>query len=149
MDALEQLVKDHAESKEALAVIAKSWGTKKMELFKTLKRDLELHGAVEKSIVSPALKAHPKAKSLPQKSDDAHANVEKALDRLSKMMTDDPDWIPVFNSMRERLLKHIGSEESVFYVKVREALTSAELRGLGERMAAERERLRKAARQEA
>jgi hypothetical protein len=149
MDALEQLVKDHAEAKEAMEVIAKSWGTKKLELFKALKRDLELHGAVERKILSPALKAHPKAGSLPQKGGEVHADVEKALDRLSKMMIDDPDWIPAFNAMRERLLKHVGSEESVFFEKVRGALTAAELHGLGERMADERQRLSKTAQQAA
>jgi iron-sulfur cluster repair protein YtfE (RIC family) len=145
MDAIEQLVKDHVDAKNAMDVIAQSWGDKKLELFKALKKDLEIHNGLEEDLFFPAVRQKPSASALGAQDQQAHAAVEQALDRLSQLMIDDPDWIPTFNAMREQLLKHVGDEESVYFQKVREALTSEELHGLGRRMAAERDRLMSAA----
>jgi hemerythrin superfamily protein len=145
MDAIEQLVKDHADAKKAMDVIEQSWGDKKLELFKALKIDLEIHNGIEEDVFYPAVRLKPSASALGGQDQQAHAAVEQALDRLSQLLIDDPDWIPSFNAMREKLLKHVGDEETVYFQKVREALTSDELHGLGRRMAAERERLHKAA----
>jgi iron-sulfur cluster repair protein YtfE (RIC family) len=145
MNAIDLLEKDHQGAKKVLGEISQLSGTKKKELFSALKHELETHDRIEEDIFYPAVLAHPNASALSAGDKAAHEAVETALDKLAGMKIDDPNWAPAFNAMQAKLVAHIKDEETNLFVKIRKALSPAELDALGVKMSAEKERLLKAA----
>jgi len=134
MDAIGILEKDHQDARKVLEEISGSSGLKKKKLFDALKRELELHNAIEERIFYPAVLANAKTAGLPAQDAKAHKVVEDALEQLAKMPVEDPNWTRDFNAMQDKLLKHVSDEEKIFFVKIREILGATELVELGEKM---------------
>ena len=140
MDAIGILEKDHKDAKQVMEEISRSSGEKKKKLFDALKRELEMHDAIEETIFYPSVLANAKTLSLPAQDKKAHKVVEAALAELAKLPVDDPTWNRNFNAMQDKLFKHVADEESIFFVKIREVLSATELVELGEKMKSEKEK---------
>lgn len=136
MNAIDILEREHQGAKKAMKEVSLSSGAKRQELFRHLKKALEAHDRLEEDIFYPAVTAHPKAAALSAGDKDAHHSVEGILAKLEKMPADDAQWVPVFSGMRSKLLAHIADEEGDLFVKIRKALSPAELDSLGAKMAA-------------
>ena len=146
MDAIDMLMKDHAGAKKALeAILAMPGGEKKKKSFEALKKELELHDHIEETIFYPTVKAHPRAGDFGGQDKAAHEVVEEALAQLAEMPNDSPEWNKAFASMQESLLRHVRDEESNIFVKIKAALSPAELKDLGKRMQVEKEHMEAAA----
>jgi hemerythrin superfamily protein len=145
MNAIEMLEQDHQGAKKVMEDILISSGTKKKQLFTALMHELEVHDSIEEEIFYPAVLSNPKTASFPAQDVEAHRSVEAALARLAKLSVEDPAWTPSFSAMRSALLKHVDDEEKVFFVKIREVLSAAELDALGVKMKSAKEKHLKAA----
>lgn len=140
MDAIGMLEQEHKNVKLIMEEIAKSAGSQKKKLFETLKHALEAHDHLEEVIFYPSVLLSPKTEGLLKQDKKAHEVVEKALDQLASLPLESSDWTPIFNAMKERLLKHVSDEESNFFIKIREVLSATELVELGDKMKAETQR---------
>lgn len=140
MDAIGMLEQDHKNAKLIMEEIVKSAGSQKKKLFETLKHAIEAHDHLEETIFYPSVLLSPKTEGLFKQDKKAHEVVEKALNHLTALPIESSDWMPTFNAMKERLLKHVSDEESNFFIKIREVLSATELVELGDKMKAETQR---------
>jgi hemerythrin superfamily protein len=145
MDAIGILQEEHRAAKTAMEKVGMSLPVAKRERFMVLKRELEMHDSIEERIFYTAVSAHPKTAGLALGDKSVHRDLEASLEQLSKLPVEDASWMSTFNSMKERLLKHVNDEEKNIFPHVREVMTEPELEALGRRMSVERERLSKAA----
>ena len=144
MDAIKLLEQDHLDTKKAMEEIGWSSAPKKRELFMAFRRGVEVHDAIEKNILYPALRASAKTEHLAGWNEASHAAVDKALTHLEALGADDEKgWITEFNVVRGHLLKHVQDDETVLFAGIRKALDTAELEAIGHKMTTERERLLK------
>ncbi len=145
MDAIAMLEKEHQEAKKVMEEISAAAAPQKQTLFAALKLALEKHDRIEETIFYPAVKANPKASGFGPADQRAHEKVESALEHLSQLSTENPQWTTDFNAMRDTLLKHVADEETNLFVKIRSMLSPMELNQLGEQMLAKKELQLKAA----
>jgi hypothetical protein len=139
MNAIDFLEKDHTGAKKVLGQISASSGAKKQELFTALKGELELHDKIEEEIFYPSVLSHPNAAGLSAGDEKAHRAVEAALAKLAKLPIEDAAWTPAFNAMQASLVAHIADEEGDLFVKIRQAVSAADLEALGVKMSAKKE----------
>jgi iron-sulfur cluster repair protein YtfE (RIC family) len=144
MNAIELLVQEHDEAKIGMKEVFRSSGVKKDQLFRELKREIEMHNYLEETIFYPSVLGYPGASSLAAKDKVAHKALEEALVKLTLLPMDDPAWSRNFSAMQARLLMHIADEEGTLFVKIRNLLSIAELETLGQTMKIEKVRARKA-----
>lgn len=140
MNAIDFLEKEHKGAKKVMVEISVSSGAKRQDLFKALKQELEGHDSLEEDIFYPGVLSHPKAAALSSGDKAAHRAVESILATLDEMPADDPQWVPTFSGMRSKLEAHIADEEGNLFVKIRKALSPADLDALGAKLAAAKAR---------
>jgi hemerythrin-like domain-containing protein len=144
MDAITLLKDDHDAVKGLLERIDATTerGVKtREELFTRIKRDLEVHEAIEEEIFYPALKEHPKAKELVLEAYEEHNVVDMVMGELDGMPFDDETWGAKFTVMKENLEHHIEEEEGEMFPQARRVFERDELVELGERMRARKAEL--------
>ena len=144
MDALQLLKADHDTVKKMLADLDSTTerGVKtREEGFAKLRRELEVHEAIEEEIFYPALKEHPKAKELVLEAYEEHNVVDMVLGEIDDVAYDDETWGAKFTVLKENLEHHIEEEETEMFKQARQVFEKEELAQLGERMAARKEEL--------
>jgi hypothetical protein len=145
MDALELLEEDHAKVKKLLGEIEPTTerGVKtREELFTTLRRELEVHEAIEEEIFYPALKEHPKAKELVLEAYEEHNVVDMVMGEIEGVDYSDETWGAKFTVLKENLEHHIEEEESEMFKQARSVFDDEELVELGDRMSLRKDQLR-------
>ena len=144
MNALTLLKRDHAAVKEILEELDRTTdrGVKtRQELFSKVKRDLELHEAIEEEIFYPALKKHPKAKEIVLEGFEEHHVVNAIVAELGAVPFDDETWGAKLTVMRENVEHHIDEEENEMFSKARQVLDEEDLAELGVQMQARKDEL--------
>ncbi len=144
MDALQLLKADHDKVKKMLGELDSTTerGVKtREEGFAKLRRELEVHEAIEEEIFYPALKEHPKAKELVLEAYEEHNVVDMVLGEIDDVAYDDETWGAKFTVLKENLEHHIEEEETEMFEQARQVFEEEELAQLGERMAARKEEL--------
>jgi ABC-type iron transport system FetAB ATPase subunit len=143
MDAVKFLEEDHLATQTAMEQIALSQPTHRKELFKALRRGVEVHDTVEKNILYPWMLSNPKTAALAHWNVQSHLLVDKAMDRLEALPVEDKGWTVAFNELRVHLLKHAQNEDVSVFKKITELSTGEERNTIGHKMTTERERLLK------
>jgi hemerythrin-like domain-containing protein len=144
MNALTLLKRDHAAVKETLQELDKTTdrGVKtRQELFTKVKRELEVHEAIEEEIFYPALKKHPQAKEIVLEGFEEHHTVNGIVAELGAVPFDDETWAAKLTVMRENVEHHIDEEENEMFSKARQVLDEEDLAELGVRMQARKDEL--------
>lgn len=144
MNALELLRQDHRKVKKLLEDLESTTerGVKtRDELFTKIKRELEIHEALEEQIFYPTLKEHPKAKEIVLEGYEEHDVVDHLLDGLDGLAYEDETWGAKAKVMKENVEHHIEEEEGEMFEIARKVFDDADLRELGDRMGALQERL--------
>ena len=115
------------------------------ELFAEIKKEMEVHEAIEEEIFYPALKEHPKAKDIVLEGYEEHHVVDTILAELGQTSVEDEKWAAKFAVMKENIEHHIEEEEDDMFAKARDVFTKDELEALGERMESRKKELEAAA----
>jgi hypothetical protein len=148
MDAISLLKEDHRRFKKMLEegdeTTERAVKTRK-ELLERLVSELKLHEKMEEEIFYPALKPFEKAKEIVLEGFEEHHVADLIVDELRQTDVSDERWGAKFSVLKENIEHHIEEEEGEMFKKARTVLDRAALVELGERMAALRERSRKAA----
>ncbi|MBA2253848.1 MAG: hemerythrin domain-containing protein [Chloroflexi bacterium] len=142
MNAIQLLTEDHRKVKKLLDELESTTerGVKtRTELFATIKTELTVHEIIEEEIFYPALKQHPKAKDIVLEAYEEHHVVDTLMGELSALPVDDETWGAKAKVMKENIEHHVEEEEGEMFPKARQVFDDAELRQLGEVMAARKE----------
>jgi len=137
MDAVTLLKDDHDTLKKILDDLDSTTerGVKtREELFTRVRRELEVHEAIEEEIFYPALKEHPKAKELVLEAYEEHNVVDMVMAEIEETPYDDERWGAKLTVMKENIEHHIEEEEGEMFPQARQILERSELQELGERM---------------
>jgi hypothetical protein len=142
MDAIAMLKADHDKVKELLTELESTTerGVKRRTgLLTTIKEELTVHEVIEEEVFYPALKAHPKAKDIVLEAYEEHHVVDVLMGELSALDVSDETWGAKALVMKENIEHHIQEEEGEMFRQARRVFDAAELRELGDRMAARKE----------
>ena len=147
MDAVTLLKDDHDTLKKILndldATTERGVKTRE-ELFTRVRRELEVHEAIEEEIFYPALKEHPKAKELVLEAYEEHNVVDMVVAEIEDTPYDDETWGAKLTVMKENIEHHIEEEEGEMFPQARQVFERSELQELGERMKARKDELLRA-----
>lgn len=143
-NAIELLESDHEKVKKLLDrgddTTEKAVKTR-TELFADIKKEMEIHEAIEEEIFYPALKEHPKAKDIVLEGYEEHHVVDTILAELAETAVEDERWAAKFAVMKENVEHHIEEEEDDMFAKARDVFTKEELEALGRRMESRKKEL--------
>ena len=144
MDAVTLLKDDHDTLKKLLNDLDSTTerGVKtREELFTRVRRELEVHEAIEEEIFYPALKEHPKAKDLVLEAYEEHNVVDMVMAEIVDTPYDDETWGAKLTVMKENIEHHIEEEEGEMFPQARDVFERSELQELGDRMQARKQAL--------
>ena len=144
MDAVTLLKDDHDTLKKILSDLDSTTerGVKtREELFTRVRRELEVHEAIEEEIFYPALKEHPKAKDLVLEAYEEHNVVDMVMAEIQDTPYDDETWGAKLTVMKENIEHHIEEEEGEMFPQARDVFERSELQELGDRMQARKQAL--------
>ncbi len=135
MDALTLLKSDHDKVKRLLGELEGTQdGSKREELFTTIKGEMTVHEIIEEEIFYPELKAHPNAKDMVLEGYEEHHVVDELMGELEGLPVEDERWGPKAKVMKENIEHHIGEEEGGMFDAARKVFDDSELDELGTRM---------------
>jgi hemerythrin-like domain-containing protein len=110
------------------------------ELLDTLTAVLNDHELIEEKVLYPALKSHPEARDIVLEGYQEHHVADVIVRELHQVATDDEQWAAKFKVLKESIEHHIGEEEGEMFRTARGILSRAEMKKLGARMIALKQR---------
>lgn len=142
MDAIELLKADHKKVRALLSELAEttSRATKsRAELLGKIKKEIEVHSAIEEEIFYPALDAAAKTEEdrrmVPEALAEHKAAGEVTLPDLLASDVNSDEFGGRSKVLKELIEHHAGEEEKEMFPRVRELLGKEALMDLGDRMA--------------
>jgi hemerythrin-like domain-containing protein len=140
MDAFELLKADHKKVVELFDQLEAARGKAKLDIFKQIKSELDLHAHIEETIFYPALEKPEETHDLTLEAYEEHKVVKTLLAELSAAKTADDEWQAQAKVLRENVEHHVDEEENELFDKADDALSDEEIEALGDRMEAEKAR---------
>jgi hemerythrin-like domain-containing protein len=140
MDAFELLKADHKKVAELFDLLETASGKRKLDVFKRIKSELELHTHIEETIFYPALEKPEETHDLTLEAYEEHNVVKTLLAELSGAKSATDEWQAKAKVLRENVEHHVDEEENELFDKADDALSDEDIESLGERMAAEKAR---------
>jgi hemerythrin-like domain-containing protein len=140
MDAFELLKADHKKVAELFDQLEDATGKRKLNVFKRIKSELELHTHIEETVLYPALEKPEPTHDLTLEAYEEHKVVKTLLAELSGARSANDKWQAKAKVLRENVEHHVDEEENELFDKANDALTDDEIEKLGQRMAAEKAR---------
>jgi len=146
MNAIELLKKDH----QKVAGLFKKYegagddaSSEKEELFRMIKRELDVHARIEEEIFYPAAKQAPseEAKELVAEAGEEHKQIKTLLAELDGMDADDEQFDAKMTVLKEDVEHHVEEEQDEMFPKVRKALGNDRLEDLGRQLEARKQSL--------
>ena len=99
-----------------------------------LKRELQVHEAIEEEIFYPALKQHAEAKEIVLEAYEEHNVVDTIMGEIERTPVEDERWAAKFTVMKENLEHHIEEEEGEMFEHARDVFDRETLEELGRQM---------------
>jgi hypothetical protein len=140
MDAFELLKADHKKVAELFDLMETASGKRKLDVFRRIKRELEIHTHIEETIFYPALEKPEETHDLTLEAYEEHKVVKTLLAELGGAKSANDEWQAKAKVLRENVEHHVDEEENELFDKADDALSDEEIEALGERMAAEKAR---------
>ena len=138
MDPFELLKTDHRKVEQLFSQLESASGKRKLEVFKQIKTELELHTQIEEKILYPALEEPEETHDLALEAYEEHAVVKDLLKQLGRARTANDEWEAQAKVLQENVEHHVEEEENELFVKAQAAIGEEELAELGDRMEAEK-----------
>jgi hemerythrin-like domain-containing protein len=140
MDAFQLLKEDHRKVEQLFSELESATGRAKLDVFKQIKTELELHTHIEEKIFYPALEEPEETHDLALEAYEEHAVVKTLLKELGRARTANDEWEAQAKVLQENVEHHVEEEENELFKKADSALSEEELEDLTERMIAEKSR---------
>lgn len=140
MDAFELLKADHKKVAELFNLLETANGKRKLDVFKRIKSELEVHTHIEETILCPALEKPEETHDLTLEAYEEHKVVKTLLAELSGARSANDEWQAKAKVLRENVEHHVDEEENELFDKADDALSDEEIELPGERLAAEKAR---------
>lgn len=140
MDAFQLLKEDHRKVEQLFSELESATGKAKLDVFKQIKTELELHTHIEEKIFYPALEEPEETHDLTLEAYEEHAVVKTLLKELGRARTANDEWEAQAKVLQENVEHHVEEEENELFKKADSALSEEELEDLTERMIAEKSR---------
>ena len=100
-------------------------------LFRQLKREWDLHAAVEDLHVYRVFQQAEPTRDGAHEALDAHSKIQMLLDELEAAPSYDHTWIPRFQELHKLVQTHVASEENELFRKTEAVMTPQEAEELG------------------
>jgi hypothetical protein len=140
MDPFELLKADHKKVAKLFDRLESASGKRKLDVFKQIKSELELHTHIEEKIFYPALEKPEETHDLTLEAYEEHKVVKTLLSELARAKSADDEWQAKAKVLRENVEHHVDEEEKELFKKADDALSDEEIEALGNRMEAEKAR---------
>jgi hemerythrin-like domain-containing protein len=140
MDAFKLLKADHEKVAELFERMESASGKAKLNVFKQIKTELELHAHIEEKIFYPALEKPSETHDLTLEAYEEHNQVKKLLTELGRARTANDEWEAKAKVLQENVEHHVEEEENELFPKADQVLGDEEIEDLGQRMEAEKAR---------
>ena len=101
------------------------------QLFRQLKKELELHSAVEDLQVYRIFQQAESTHDDAHEALEAHAKIKTLLDQLETAPAYDHKWVPQFQELQKLVEAHVATEENEMFRKTEAIMTSQEAEELG------------------
>ncbi len=101
------------------------------ELFRQLKRELELHAAVEDLHVYRVFQQADSTHDDAHEALEAHAKIKTLLDQLETSPAYDHNWVRQFQELQNLVEAHVAAEENGMFRKTEAIMTPQEAEELG------------------
>jgi hemerythrin-like domain-containing protein len=137
VDAIALLKDDHAKVKKMLTALEDTTERAvktRQEGLAELRRELQVHEAIEEEIFYPALKRHAEAKEIVLEAYEEHDVVDTIMGELERTAVEDERWAAKFTVMKENLEHHIEEEEGEMFKHARDVFDRETLEELGRQM---------------
>ena len=143
MDFVTLLRRDHEKLSSMFNQIQRGFDqpdtTERHQLFRQLKRELELHAAVEDLQVYRAFQQSESTHDDAHDALEAHAKIKTLLDQLETAPAYDYKWVPQFQELQKLVEAHVATEENEMFRKTEEIMTPQEAEELGVAVASAKE----------
>jgi iron-sulfur cluster repair protein YtfE (RIC family) len=141
MDPFELLKKDHETVSKLFDRIEAASGKAKLNLFRQIKGELEVHAHIEETIFYPAIEQAKETRALTLEAYEEHKVVKELLGELDSAGSISDEWKAKLTVLRENVEHHVEEEENELFDKASDVLTGAEAERLGDRMRDEKVKL--------
>jgi hemerythrin-like domain-containing protein len=140
MNAFELLKADHKKVAELFDRLEAASGKAKLDVFKQINSELELHTHIEEKIFYPAIEKPEETHDLTLEAYEEHEVVKTLLAELAGAKTADDEWQAKAKVLQENVEHHVEEEENELFDKADDVLSDEEIEALGNRMEAEKAR---------
>jgi Hemerythrin HHE cation binding domain len=135
MNALKLLEKDHQEVKKLLDQgESASEADAREKLFDSIRKEMEIHEAIEEEIFYPALNERADDASIVLEGYEEHHVVDLIMGELTALAFEDESWPAKFKVMKENIEHHIEEEEGEMWKAAQKAFSGDQLDALGREM---------------
>lgn len=143
MKATELLRNAHALFRRLVAEHRGSSPERKREIFRTLKKELEIHAKVEEELFYPAVVKlrSGEARAIVRNGLEEHQALEGLLAEIDQMDVKDERYDERIGVLRDSLERHLRDEEERIFTQALSHLSEARLEKIGSDMEARREKL--------
>jgi hemerythrin superfamily protein len=149
MDVFTLLRRDHETVSSLFAQIMRGFGEsdtpERHRLFRQLKRELELHAAVEDLHVYRVFQQADSTRDDAHDALDAHAKIKTLLDILASAAVYDHTWVPKFQELHQLVQQHVALEENEMFPRAVGILTPQEAEELGATVESAKQAIRRQA----
>jgi hemerythrin-like domain-containing protein len=140
MNAFDLLKADHRKVAELFDQLEAASGQKKLDVFKQIKSELEVHTHIEETIFYPVLEKPNETHDLTLEAYEEHNVVKTLLAELSGAQSASDEWQAKAKVLRENVEHHVEEEENELFKKADDTLSDEKIEALGARMEAEKAR---------
>jgi hemerythrin-like domain-containing protein len=140
MNAFELLKADHKKVAELFDLLETASGKRKLDVFRRIKSELEVHTHIEETIFYPVLEKPKETHDLTLEAYEEHKVVKTLLAELAGAKSANDEWQAKAKVLRENVEHHVDEEENELFGKADDVLSDEEIEALGDRMAAEKAR---------
>jgi hypothetical protein len=117
MDAFELLKADHKKVADLFDRLEAASGKGKLDVFKQIKSELDLHALIEEKIFYPAIEKPEETHDLTLEAYEEHKVVKKLLAELAGAKTADDEWQAKAKVLQENVEHHVEEEENELLIK--------------------------------
>ncbi len=140
MDAFELLKADHKKVAQLFDQLESARGKTKVEVFKQIKSELELHAHVEETIFYPAVEKPEETHDLTLEAYQEHKILKTLLAELAATNSAADEWQAKAKVLRENVEHHVKEEENELFKKADDVLSDEQIETIGAQMETEKAR---------